>query len=396
MADATIFHRPKLAEQLAGLILHSSPTSASPSGVFLASPRRTGKSTFVREDLRPALQDKGAIVIYADLWADRNVDPSHLLAAALRAELSKHDNVVKKMAKGLGISGGKVGGIEFSLERIGIGKDVTLAQALAVLSDEVKQPIVIVIDEAQHALTSPEGMDSLFALKAARDELNSSAHHGLRLVCTGSNRDKLAMLRNSKDQAFYAAPLVPFQHLGKDYVEWFCENVGLPAPLDPNAVWALFERVGWRPELLGAAADALRFDFDIDPADVSARFAAAVEEQVEAANTETMRVVHSLTPLQSAVLHVLAESGADYRPFEAGTLDKYRAALARAGEPEEAKAKVDVPSVQAALQALQEKSLIWRASRGVYALEDSSLRAILLGSSDDAGDDAETARHRER
>ena len=374
---ATIFHRPDLARKLAAQILHASPTSASPSGVFLAAPRRTGKSTFVREDLRPALQEKGAIVIYADLWADRNVEPGELLAAAIRAEMGRHDGVVKKMAKRAGISGGKVGGIEFSLDRIGVGKDVTLAQALAALSDDVKQPIVIVIDEAQHALTSSAGMDSLFALKAARDELNSSAHHGLRLVCTGSNRDKLAMLRNSKEQAFYGAPLVEFPHLDRDYVDWFCAHVGLPSPLEPSEVWMLFERTGWRPELLGAAADALRFDFEIDAADVPARFAAGVEQQIESANAETLRVVHSLTPLQAAVLRVLATSGTSYRPFEAGTLLKYREALAGAGEAEDSMARVDVPSVQAALQALQEKSLVWRASRGVYALEDGALRDML-------------------
>lgn len=379
MVAVSIFHRPALAAQLADQILRSSPTSASPSGVFLAAPRRTGKSTFVREDLRPALERKKAVVIYVDLWADRHVDPSELLAFAIRAEMSGHDNAITKIAKGFGVSGGKVGGIDFSLDRIGIGKDVTLAQALAALSDEVKEAIVLVIDEAQHALTSQAGMDSLFALKAARDELNSSAHHGLRLVCTGSNRDKLAMLRNSKDQAFYGAPLVPFPHLGKDYIEWFCKNVGLPAALDPSAVFELFEKAGWRPELLGAAADSLRFDFGIAAADVPARFAQAVDEQIEVATTETLRVVHALTPLQTAVLYVLAESGTNYRPFEAATLAKYRQALTEAGEPTETAARVDVPSIQAALQALQDKSLIWRASRGVYALEDTSLRDVLLG-----------------
>ncbi|MFT3858069.1 MAG: ATP-binding protein [Aquabacterium sp.] len=385
MVEASIFHRPALASRLAEQILHTSPTSASPSGVFLAAPRRTGKSTFVREDLRPELEGKGAIVIYVDLWADRNVDPSELLATAIRAEMSKHDKAIKKIAKGIGISGGKLGGIEFSLDRIGIGKDVTLAQALAALSDEVKKPVVIVIDEAQHALTSQAGMDSLFALKAARDELNSSAHFGLRLVCTGSNRDKLAMLRNSKDQAFYGAPLVNFPHLGKDYIEWFCQNVGLAAELDVDAVWALFEKAGWRPELLGAAADSLRFDFELEAVDVPNRFAQAVDEQIEAASTETMRVVHALTPLQTAVLHVLAESGTNYRPFEAATLEKYRQALKAAGESDEAAAKIDVPSTQAALQALQDKSLIWRASRGVYALEDVSLRDALLASAIPSG-----------
>ncbi|WPB55737.1 hypothetical protein [Xylophilus sp. GOD-11R] len=254
---------------------------------------------------------------------------------------------------------------------------MTLVQALGALSDELRKPVVIVIDEAQQALTSQAGMDSLFALKAARDELNSSTHFGLRLVCTGSNRDKLAMLRNSQDQAFYGAPLVTFPHLDRDYIQWFCQHVGLPAPIEAEAAWLLFEQAGWRPELLGAAADSLRFDLELTADDVPQRFAAAVQEQIDAAIAETLRVVHALTPLQSAVLRVLADAGTHYRPFEAATLEKYRDALRQAGEPEEAAGRLDVTSTQAALQALQDRSLVWRASRGVYSLEDVSLREVL-------------------
>ena len=57
-------------------------------------------------------------------------------------------------------------------------------------TNETGQVIVLNIDEAQHAITSTVGTDAWFALKAARDELNSSAHHCLRIVATGSNRDK--------------------------------------------------------------------------------------------------------------------------------------------------------------------------------------------------------------
>lgn len=38
---------------------------------------------------------------------------------------------------------------------------------------------------------------------------------------------------------------------------------------------------------------------------------------------------------------------------------------------------IEVPAVQQALIALQEKSLIWRASRGVYAIEDGTLTNLL-------------------
>lgn len=174
------------------------------------------------------------------------------------------------------------------------------------MSDETQKTIVLIIDEAQRAITSESGSDALFALKAARDEVNSSRHHGLRVVATGSNQDKLAMLRNSKEQAFFGAPLVKFPALGQDYIQWFCEQVRLPADLNAGVVYALFARASFRPEMLGAAADALRFDFDLQPEEVPERFSLAVEEQIDASNAEQLRVVHRLTPLQSAVLCVLA------------------------------------------------------------------------------------------
>lgn len=76
-------------------------------------------------------------------------------------------------------------------------------------------------------------------------------------------------------------------------------------------------------------------------------------------------VIHSLTPIQSAVLRVMAAAGQHYAPFEAATLEKYRKAMQLSGLPPE-EVKVDVPGVQQALIALQDKKLIWRAARGVY------------------------------
>ena len=269
----------------------------------------------------------------------------------------------------------ELGGVSFSLDRIGLGDGISLSSALAALSDETRKTIVLVIDEAQHAITTDDGNDALFALKAARDELNSSHHHGLRVVATGSNQDKLAMLRNSKDQAFFGAPLAKFPSLGKDYVQWFCEQLKLPVALSVDVVYALFVRATFRPEMLGAAADALRFDFELAPEDMPARFSLAVEEQIEASNTEQLRVVHSLTPLQSAVLRVLAGKGQRYAPFETETILAYQQALDTIAP--DTSTKADVPNVQQALTALQEKALVWRAARGVYALEDASLRDLL-------------------
>jgi len=370
-----VFKREALATELATKILTVSPTSASSSGLFLAAPRRTGKSTFLREDLRPALENLGALVVYADLWEDRRADPGEVIVGAVRAELASHEGVIKRLARSAGMEKVAVGGMSFSLDRIGLGEGISLSAALAALSDDAGKPIVLVIDEAQQAIVSEKGNDALFALKAARDELNSSRHKGLRIVATGSNRDKLAMLRNSRDQAFYGAPLVNFPALDMAYVQWFCDRLDLGAKLDPAEVFELFKRAAFRPELLGAAADALRFEFGLPAGDIPARYAAAVEEQIAVSNTEQMRVVHSLTPLQSTVLRVMAVRGSNYAPFEAATMEAYDAVL-KAIDPG-ADARVDVSNAQQALSALQDKALVWRAARGVYALEETGLASLM-------------------
>ena len=121
-----------------------------------------------------------------------------------------------------------VGGMSFALDRIGLGagdnSGISLSSAFAALSDETGQIIVLIIDEAQHSITTDSGNDALFALKAARDELNSSRHKGLRVVATGSNQDKLAMLRNSKEQAFFGAPLIKFPALGLSCSQKTCPS----------------------------------------------------------------------------------------------------------------------------------------------------------------------------
>ena len=371
-----LYHRPALAARLSKLILQVAVGSAASSGVFLAAPRRTGKSTFAREDLRPALEAAGAIVLYADLWKDLTKDPGLVIVEAVREAVGRTEGFITRLAKSSGMEKVAVGGLNFSLDKIGLGKDIDLTTALVALSDESRKIIVLMIDEAQHAITTDAGVAALFALKAARDELNSSKHHGLRIVCTGSNRDKLAMLRNSKDQAFFGASMVQFPTLDQDFIDWLCANLDLPCKLDPAEVFQLFKESGYRPELLGAAADEIRFDFTIDPEAIPARFTELVRAQADELNANLKKVLHSLTPIQSAVIRVMSVKGEHYAPFEAPTMEAYAKAMMQAGIAA-SDIKVEVPGVQQALIALQEKKLVWKASRGVYAVDEQVIVDLL-------------------
>jgi hypothetical protein len=254
-----------------------------------------------------------------------------------------------------------LGGLSFNLDKIGLGKGIDLTQALVALSDESKKIVVLIIDEAQHAITTDQGVAALFALKAARDELNSAKHHGLRIVCTGSIRDKLAMLRNSKDQAFFCASMMQFLTLDKDFIEWFYANVDLQHPLEPSVVYPLFQGSAYRPELLGAAADEIRFDFAVAEEEIPTRFAELVRAQADDLNANLKKVLHSLTPIQSAVIRMMSAKGENYAPFEAPTLGLYGKAMRQSGIGT-GEISVEVLGVQQALIALQDKKLVWKAS----------------------------------
>jgi len=368
------YHRHAMATTYAAKIM------ADPlhPGLFLAAPRRTGKTTFMREDLAPALQLAGAEVIYVDLWSNRQTDPAELINQAVQVSIERNLGLIAKLTKQSGVVKLKVGGVEIDTGSIGKAKGITLAAALAALSDSLGKPIALIIDEAQHAVTTTAGSNTLFALKAARDELNGSHHHGLRLICTGSSRDKLAMLRNSRDQAFFNAPLVNFPHLDRGYVDWFCGQSRLDFALDPEVVWSKFVEAGYRPEAMQAAREVLEYSMIVDSAVGNAAFADAVDEHVREMSESALAVIRSLTPIQAAVLKVMAVQGKDYAPFELATLGKYADMLRLAGMNEaQAQEAAYAQNVQQALAALQEKALIWKAERGVYAIEEQGLPDLM-------------------
>ena len=73
-----LYHpRSALAAVLADALQGKTPFSDAPNGLFLAAPRRTGKSTFLQADLIPELGSREVVAVYVDLWADQHRDPHH-------------------------------------------------------------------------------------------------------------------------------------------------------------------------------------------------------------------------------------------------------------------------------------------------------------------------------
>jgi hypothetical protein len=382
-----VFPRTGLARQLAVRLLGRDPLfNYGRSGLFLAGPRRTGKSTFLEHDLMPQIPRLGALPIYIDLWSKPGADPAELIADAVRNALRKADGPVTKAGRALHrikkinlkTKVKSVFEAEFGVEIDTVGqKDgASLAQAFKALNEHTRKPIVLIIDEVQHTLTTQAGSEMLFSLKSARDALNlkTPATPQLVILATGSVRSKISSLVLKKGEAFYGAAVADFPPLDASFVEFALRTrlAHLRAdalPTTPDAVKA-FHLVGNRPE---------DFDLILQQAVTSGKPMGevlteyAVRRRVEMLN-ELKRQLAALTPLQRAVLRRMADEDARFAPFTADALAFY----AKCCGGSRVRQKFTNGDVQRALDSLERKHrLVWRSARGAYALDDHMIGDLL-------------------
>ncbi len=279
---SAIFHRPKLALDMARLLLR--PTSLETrvrSGLFISGPRQTGKSTFLTQDVIPIVEAAGAIVIYVDLWKAAGRTPEAKLIMAVQKKLSelqgqKVQSVADKaraLLKKIGLSSAEMEGsiepgvhlvkfkaagklkLNFETEGVGSRKGVSLSDALLEVSKKTGRDIVFIVDEVQEMLKDSAGELLMQELKATRDEINSQpgAHGHFVFVGNGSNRSLVHELTAQRKAAFYGARSEEFPALGKDYVEHVLAAVKRPgtAVVLPSeaAAYKGFRVLGRRPGL---------------------------------------------------------------------------------------------------------------------------------------------------
>ena len=370
-ASPFVFRRPREAEAISDTLLGRGLFNHA-SGLFLAAPRRTGKSTFMRQDLIPVLNGRDVLTTYVDLWSDRNRDPALLLSDGLKSTLAALDSWTTRALRKSGLSTvGVAGALTFDVDRLGQPDGATLTAVFQAIVARTGGPTALIVDEAQQALATKAGLDAMFALKAARDALNqrvgASSGPALLLVFTGSHRDKLANLVLKRDQPFFGAAIEDFPRLGKDYTDaytvWVNARLDRTAQFRQDDVWAAFQALGHRPEMLQKVLQDAALDKDRQPGLQSdlADGARAIRERVwEEYDSE----FSALTPIQKAVLGLLVRQGSRFAPFAEASLAAYSAEM---GKP------VKAAEAQAAIEALREKNIVWRNARAAYTLEDQDM-----------------------
>jgi hypothetical protein len=366
------FPREALAQELVAALRGRAVFGDAHNGLFLAAPRRTGKSTFLQADLKPALEAAGAMVVYVDLWADPRRDPGSLIADAIARALAPRLGLVSRAAKAAGLESVTVAGVlKIDVSKIGRIDGVTLPDALRALHEATKAPVALIVDEAQHALTSEAGEATMAALKSARDQLNRPGEVNLMLVMSGSDRDKLLRLVNTNGAPFYGSQISRMPLLGQDFIEHVSRLVTAQrpelAPVDTVTLWQAFERFGHRPqffmEALGQALSPLAGLQDM-------RFEHAVLEAAQRRQEDDEAQMESeylaLRALEQAVLWRLLEQGPRFRPYDGEALRFYR---------ERVPGRVTPQMAQRALESLRERNpaLVWKSARGEYAVDDAAM-----------------------
>lgn len=365
------FNRPHLAAELADALLGKTAFSDAPNGLFLAAPRRTGKSTFLQADLQPELERRGVVVVYLDLWADQRRDPGELIAEAIGRALAPRLGLVARAAKKAGLDQVNIAGwLKIDTGRIGKPDGATLPDALRALVETAKAPVALVVDEAQHALTSEAGETAMAALKSARDQLNLPGGIRLMLIMSGSDRDKLLRLVNTVGASFYGSQIQRMPELSADFIAFVAQLIETQRPdlkpVDAALLYQAFQRFGHRPqffmEALGQALNPL--------AGLAGRFEPAVLQAAQARlgedEAQMQAEYQALKPLEQAVLWRLLEQGQRFRPYDAEALRFYQEKTGR---------KVSAQQAQNALEALRQRTpaMVWKSARGEYAVDDAAM-----------------------
>jgi hypothetical protein len=372
------FRRPALAAHLADKMDGSSPLGAEPT-ICLAAPRRTGKSTFLRDDLIPLLENRNILPIYVDLWADAQRDPAEIIGTKIADALRASAPLARRVAQNVGLTKIGVSGTSIDVASSVQIDGMTLPDALERLLRQANKRIALLIDEAQHALKSEQGLNAMFALKSARDQLNTrpDGRDGINLsiVLTGSHRDKLSRLANRRSMPFFGTVVTPFPLLDRGYVEeyakWANQRLNLSAPIRAEDLHQQFVRLGHRPEMLTALLRNVIFSSEDAPLPELLR--TATDDILYRQWDEFEGAWEGFSPLQRAILSRLAEA-ADSGPFTASALAFYRT---------QTEAPVEASAVQAAIEALRERhgdeEIIWKPARGEYVLSDQNLGEWIKG-----------------
>lgn len=370
-----IFHRPKYAHDMAQQLLHPTAFQLNVrSGVFLSGIRRIGKTTFLKQDLIPALEAEAALVIYVDLWADRSRLPSALVYESVQQaliEFKTPGSGVFERFKGLNLGAAGLS-FGFQLDSIGSQSGASLAQAVSELIDKAGINVVLIVDEVQQALVTEDGYNLMHALKAARDAVNSKPNSKgyFLFLGTGSHKSLVTDMATRRSQPFMGAMTTTYELLAEDFVEWKLKQLSstheLRLPSLPITLEG-FQAMGNRPEELLKALIQLQ-SISVEPDQAFPIICATLASS--AADVE-LQTLDEFGLLGESIFEKIA-TGSDIGVaglYGTDSLEFFTKAV---------NGQVEANQVQNLVEKMIAANLITRSGHGVYVVADPFIRKVWL------------------
>jgi hypothetical protein len=350
------YRRQGLASELAGRLLKPGLLDEGlRSGLFLVGNRRTGKTTFLRNDLIPELKSHGAVVVYVDLWSDTRASPATLLHTAVRQSIADLSNPLRRRHQDHKPEEGPA----------------TLADNLTLLVDHSRADVVLIVDEVIQAIQSDEGNHMLLAIKAARDAINTRSGTPGHFLLVGSHSQHAMLndLTSLQDQAFAGATVLPYPLLDRNYVRHVLDRLhseGMAALPSEEGAWAAFQALECRPEEFLRALRQLHGScLDLEP---EQQLQAIVSTQRSAMADLALLKVEQTGELARAIFDWIAAcGGAAQGLFPESATAAISAAIGR---------RVSVEELHLVVHELIGANLIRRLGHGDYIITDPMARDL--------------------
>jgi hypothetical protein len=326
--------------------------------------RRMGKTQFLMNDLIPAAQADGYLVVYANLW-DLEIDPATALVSAFYQAVepkefkkiwSRLKFPIDKLKVSGKISGIGEGALEANLANNKRMTGTTLMEAMKAF-DKTKKQLMLIIDEAQ-VLAYEDNAHFAHALRAALDVRK----HRIKVVFAGSSETTLRRMFGVSSEPFYNwAPLEPFELLSRSFVEAMVERINNISiyPLSLADALDAFSELKNTPEFFRRYIE----HYICNPLDGSIAAINATKSKVFS-DAGFKQQWEALLAADKIILSMIANGISDLHS---------KAAIKRLGTLLGVGDSVDKNTIQNALRRLAHKNIVTKIEQGIYQFEDEAL-----------------------
>lgn len=370
MELTAVFPRREYAKHLADYLLAPKALQGRVrSGLFLASERGTGKTTFLRHDLLPALQAEGAETVLIELGLGVKKDPAALVLAQLKALCKTGDTLASNLAQARKRPSNGDHPVDRAIDvKTPDGADlVTTVEAIIA---QRRKSVVLVIDDVQSVVGSQAGRELMQTLKAARDAINGKADTPgwFMVVGVGSRESLLREMTSGRSQPFIGALCDRLEPLGEAYVEWMAarwrHSPGLKLP-DLAVLWAGFKALGQRPLPWQNALEILQSRTE----SVDQAFPIICDTWARAAVDADIKEVQRLGKLAEAIFNGVVQGTTANGVYADEAIKSYARALGRGDE-------ITKSQVQKAVSKLVSAGVVMREANGSCVVTDPLLAKV--------------------